>query len=581
MINGKGAISIQSDLTILLDDQHAQAVEIREKLNVWTELLRRAGHIHMYKVTPLTLWNAVSMGENEREWLQWLKQTSANGLPLKAEGLIRAWINRFGKIVLYYEHDQLTLVMDNSLLQTESLMELIHRWAVKEVSHNRFMVSSADRGVIKQELTRAGYPVIDQAGYTAGEELSVELRTILADSSRFLLRDYQKEAVARWKHQTELLCGSGVAVLPCGAGKTIIGIAALADLKKATLILTVNISSAEQWRNELLHKTTLTEEDIGLYCGSSKKVRPVTIATYHMLTRRSSRKEQQFTHMNLFSERSWGLIIYDEVHLLPAPVFRMTADIQATRRLGLTATLIREDGCAEDVYSLIGPKIFDMNWRKAEEKNVIAKVYCTEVRVSLSDAVQQRYNCSGARERLRIASENPAKIQVLRELIIKHQGKPTLIIGQYLTQLHEVAKHIDAPVLTGEVSQEKRRQLFEQFRTGEIEVLIVSKVANLAVDLPDAAVAIQISGSFGSRQEEAQRIGRLLRPKKDSNEAWFYTLVSDGTKETEFSLKRQLFMLEQGYSYDRISDQELVTVKPASGQGGREKRKGRVMEVKE
>lgn len=557
MTYSAGAITVQSDLTILLNHAHPDAAVAREKLNAWTELLHKAGTIHLYKLSALSLWNAVSMGENERDMLEWMKRNSTNGLPLKAEAMIRAWLNRFGKVVLYYDKERLILAFDSSLLHTGPLMSLVHKWAVSSINECRFVVNAEDRGLIKQELTRSGFPVIDQAGYIAGEDLPVQLRTTTRSGVSFRLRSYQQEALARWKHQTELLCGSGVAVLPCGAGKTVVGIAALASLRKAALILTSSSTSVQQWKQELLDKTTLTEQDIGVYCGRSKQVRPITIATYNILTHRSS-KTADFAHMQLFTEREWGIIIYDEVHLLPAPVFRMTADIQATRRLGLTATLIREDGCAEDVYSLIGPKLYDMNWKNAEQQQVIAEVHCTEIRVPLDKAVQMKYEKAGAREKLRIASENAEKLTVVRQLLEKHADKQTLVIGQYLSQLSEAAQLLQAPLLTGEVSHEKRQKIFDQFKSGAIRVLVLSKIANLAVDLPDASVAIQLSGSFGSRQEEAQRIGRLLRPKQGTNEAWFYTLVTDRTKETEFAMKRQLFMLEQGYQYERVELKEKV-----------------------
>lgn len=560
MIYSAGAITVQSDLTILLHHVHPDAAVAKEKLNTWTELLHKAGTIHLYKLSALSLWNAVSMGENERDMLEWIKQNSTNGLPLRAEAMIRAWLNRFGKVVLYYDKERLIMAFDSSLLHTAPLMSLVHKWAVSSINECRFVVNAKDRGLIKQELTRSGFPVIDQAGYVAGEDLPVELRTTTRSGVSFRLRGYQQEAMARWKHQTELLCGSGVVVLPCGAGKTVVGIAALASLRKAALILTSSSTSVQQWKQELLDKTTLTVQDIGVYCGRSKQVRPITIATYNILTYRSS-KTDDFAHMKLFTEREWGIIIYDEVHLLPAPVFRMTADIQATRRLGLTATLIREDGCAEDVYSLIGPKLYDMNWKNAEQQQVIAKVHCTEIRVPLDKSAQMKYEKAGAREKLRIASENAEKLEVVQQLLDKHADKQTLVIGQYLSQLSEAARLLQAPLLTGKVSHEKRRYIFDQFKSGAIRVLVLSKIANLAVDLPDASVAIQISGSFGSRQEEAQRIGRLLRPKQGSNSAWFYTLVTNRSKETVFAMKRQLFMLEQGYHYERVELKEKVWMK--------------------
>ncbi|MFD2116928.1 DNA repair helicase XPB [Paenibacillus yanchengensis] len=549
-------ISIQSDLTILLDDRMEQADEVKERLAIWAELQSMAGHIHLYKITTLTLWNAVSMGENDKKLLQWLKEKSMNGLPLQAEGTIRGWISRFGKAVLFYHEQHLILAFDPSLLANHSFVELIDQWCVEQVTETRYIVNPENRGMIKQHFTRSGFPIIDQAGYIAGESLAVHLRTKTSSGEQLALRSYQQEAVGRWHHQTEWLCGSGVAVLPCGAGKTIIGIAALCLVGKATLILTSSETSVQQWKRELIDKTTIRETDIGIYSGLTREVRPITIATYHILTHRRH-KTAAFEHMKLFTERQWGMIIYDEVHLLPAPVFRMTANIQATRRLGLTATLIREDGCAEDVYSLIGPKIYDMNWKKAESMQVIATVTCTEISIPLDPSMTSDYESATVRQRLRLAAENKRKEVVVQQLLHKHEDEPILIIGQYLEQLIEIAALIQAPIITGQVPQAKRDELFQQFKAGKIKRLVLSKVANLAVDLPDAQVAIQISGSFGSRQEEAQRIGRLLRPKRD-NQAWFYTLVTDQSKEMEFALKRQLFMLEQGYHYERVhwDDQE-------------------------
>lgn len=542
---------VQSDLMVLLDERKPSAQQAREKLVLFMDAIRRAGDIHTYRMTPLTLWNAAAAGITGEDIVGWLTEYGRYELPFQAEVMIRKLINRYGKLWLSTDSNKLILHGDLAIMNELSEHPSVMGWVNAHLA-DKWELDENCRGALKQELTRLGYPVIDLAGYHAGEELDVELRSLTLRNRMFELRDYQRAAVELFYKEGTVQGGSGVIVLPCGAGKTIVGMAALARLGRATLILTSNSTSVKQWKDELLDKTSLAESDVGEYCGTLKQVRPVTIATYNILTHRKS-KESPFTHMKLFSERDWGLIIYDEVHLLPAPVFRMTADIQATRRLGLTATLVREDGCAEDVYSLIGPKQFDMQWKTAEAGEYIAAVSCTEIRVPLPKNKAALYAQASARSKLRLAAENPAKIQVVEQLLQEHKCKPTLIIGQYLNQLHELSRVIGAPLLTGEVPQQERQKLYDRFKSGEIKVLIVSKVANFAVDLPDASVAIQLSGSFGSRQEEAQRIGRLLRPKAVNNCAWFYTIVTDQTKETEFAMKRQLFMLEQGYHYERIS----------------------------
>jgi DNA excision repair protein ERCC-3 len=409
--------------------------------------------------------------------------------------------------------------------------------------------------VLKQELLRLGYPVIDTAGYRSGETLSISLREAARLGASFKLRDYQRRAVDRFFEDSLAGGGSGVIVLPCGAGKTVVGIGVLTRLQCATLILTSNLTSVNQWKSELLDKTTIDSESIGEYSSTRKQVRPITIATYNMMatsaawneSAASDEDEQEYRHLQLFRERDWGLIIYDEVHMLPAPVFRMTADLQATRRLGLTATLVREDGRERDVFSLIGPKRFELPWKQLEQSGHIATIHCEEVRVPLYD--ESSYWMGNARARARLAAENPNKTAVVRELLSRHAGRPALVIGVYLQQLEKLADELGAPLLTGEVAQEERAQLYDSFRRGEHPVLIVSKVANFAVDLPDASIAVQVSGSFGSRQEEAQRIGRLLRPKRDHREAVFYSLVTEGTIEVDYALKRQRFMIEQGYRY--------------------------------
>lgn len=557
--NGQGALIIQSDLTVLLDERMPLAEQARELLLACADAVKRAGVIHTYRITPMTVWNALSSGVDIGRIVDGLARHARHEMPVKAAAALRLWAERYGSLKLVSRGGKLIVQGEERLL--ERLLErlsaqpAVRGWMKDGATAGERELLPAFRGAFKQELARQGYPVLDQAGYHEGEALNVRLKPKSAGGAAFALRDYQREAVDRFVRSGGVQGGSGVVVLPCGTGKTVVGIAALAELRTAALILTPNETSARQWRSELLDKTTLDEGQIGIYCGSRREVRPVTIATYNLMTRRRTDTDD-YPHMKLFSERDWGLIVYDEVQLLPAPVFRMTATLQATRRLGLTATLVREDGCAEDVYSLIGPKLYDMNWRTAEEQQYISSVRCAEIRLPLHGAEAAKYESSGPRSKLRIAAENPSKLAVAEQLLERHKGKPALVIGQYLHQLNEAARRLNAPLLTGEVPQPERQRLYERFKSGEIGVIVVSKVANLAVDLPDAAVAIQLSGSFGSRQEEAQRIGRLLRPKRGSNEAWFYSLVTDGTKETEFALKRQMFMLEQGYRYELLRGAE-------------------------
>ncbi|WP_020615382.1 DNA repair helicase XPB [Paenibacillus daejeonensis] len=540
---------VQADGTVLLDTRLPGAEEAAHALAAFAELIKRPGELHTYRITPLSVWNALSAGQEGGQIMERLATFSKYELPAAVETDLQAWINRYGKLQLVRDGEQLLLAgeTDEPLRQAlQDSLGSLFKSAVTE--QGPWVVDGAQRGRLKQELLRLGYPVLDQAGYHAGESLPLELRKHGLSGMEFTLRDYQKQAVELFVQDGSIQGGSGVLVLPCGAGKTIVGIAALARLECATLILTSNATSVSQWQRELLDKTTLGEQDIGLYVGRERQVRPVTVATYQMMTHRTSGKTD-YPHMRLFRERDWGLIIYDEVHLLPAPVFRLTAGLQATRRLGLTATLVREDGCAEDVFSLIGPKRYELPWRTLEARGALAELSCCEVRVPLCTSQDTTYRQAGARERLRIASENPAKLAVMEQLLGRHGDKPKLVIGQYLDQLSAAAERLRAPLITGKTPNEERERLFAAFKRGEVRTLIVSKVANFAVDLPDAAVAVQISGSFGSRQEEAQRIGRILRPKREDNRAWFYSIVTADTKETEFALRRQLFMIEQGYRY--------------------------------
>lgn len=544
-----GPLIIQSDMTVLLDYEHPLSEEARRMLILFAELVKRPGNWHTYKMSSLSLWNAASTGMDAATVIESLRNYARYGLPGVLETNIRMLMERYGKLRLEINECQLLLYGDDSLLEELAGHPTILECLKERGSDGSWEVYPEYRGQLKQELIRLGFPVIDLAGYHTGEALSVALRPLTMSGRSFELRDYQREAVDLFYKEGTIQGGSGVIVLPCGAGKTIVGIAALARLNSATLILTSNATSVQQWKEELLDKTTLQPAEVGEYTGASKEVRPVTIATYQILTHRKSKKDS-FHHMKLFSERDWGLIIYDEVHLLPAPVFRMTANIQATRRLGLTATLVREDGCEEDVFSLIGPKQFELQWKTVEAEGHIASVKCTEIRVPMDQGISELYHAAEKRSRLRLAAENPGKVPVVRQLLERHEGTPTLIIGQYLDQLHSIADSLEVPVITGELPQNERQSLYEQFKSGGVPVLAVSKVANFAVDLPDAAVAIQISGSYGSRQEEAQRIGRILRPKEGRNEAWFYTIVTDDTSETEYAARRQMFLLEQGYQYE-------------------------------
>lgn len=538
-----GPMIVQPDYTVLLDRRHPRAEEAAEQLARFADLVKRPGELHTYRLTPLSVWNAAAAGVKLDDMLHTLETFSRYELPSQVEEGVVNWACRYGQLRLLQQEGTLLLECGDSLL----LAELAARPAVRssllaQRTEGVWEVNPAHRGLLKQELIRIGYPVLDYAGYHAGEQLQV-------DTYEVMLRDYQRACVDLFYKEGEASGGSGVMVLPCGAGKTVVGLACLARLKCATLILTSNALSVKQWKQELLQKTTLKEEDIGEYAGAARQVRPVTIATYQIMTHRAAGKEE-YVHMKLFGERNWGLIIYDEVHLLPAPVFRMTAELQATRRLGLTATLIREDGREEDVFSLIGPKQYDLPWKTLEQQGWIAGLSCTELRVPMQGTALRQYSQASPRARQRLASENPSKLEAVRQLLARHLGRQILVIGQYVSQLERLGAELGAPVLTGKTPHEERERLLDAFRQGRLSVLIVSKVANFAVNLPDAAVAIQVSGSFGSRQEEAQRIGRILRPKAGENQAWFYSLVTEGTKEVEFALKRQMYMIEQGYTYE-------------------------------
>ncbi|WP_126425691.1 DNA repair helicase XPB [Brevibacillus marinus] len=548
---------VQSDRTVLLETRHPLFAEARAALSRFCELVKSPEYIHTYRITPLSLWNAAASGVLPEEVLDTLDRYSKYGLPPTLVAEVRDTMRRYGLLRLQQRDGRLLLSGEDGALLGELLRyPSLQRYVQEQLSPTAYAMDGHARGLLKQELLRLGYPVRDLAGYQEGEACPLELKDVTASGLPFRLRDYQQAAVDAFYEGGTEWGGSGVLVLPCGAGKTVIGLAAMSQLKTATLILTTSTTSVRQWKRELLDKTSIDPSLVGEYTGEEKQVKPITIATYQILTHRR-RTDDEFPHMRLFHERNWGLIIYDEVHLLPAPVFRVTAGIQAKRRLGLTATLVREDGCAEEVFSLIGPKKYDLPWKELERHGWIAEACCREIRLSIDPLLRQTYAQASPQQKFRIAAENPRKLEVIRKLLKRHHDARVLIIGQYLKQLKQVAGELGVPLITGSVSEQERQSLYQRFRTGELTCLVVSKVANFAVDLPEANVAIQISGTFGSRQEEAQRLGRLLRPKQNVNQAFFYTLVTRDTREQEFAMHRQLFLVEQGYRYEIVEAEAI------------------------
>ena len=542
-----GPLIVQSDKTVLLEVDHPLARDARAAIAPFAELERAPEHIHTYRVTPLGLWNARAAGHDAEQVVDALVRYSRYPVPNALLIDLAETMDRYGRLTLRKQEvageQRLVLAATDRAVLTEVLRnKKIHPLVGDRVDDDTVLVHASERGNIKQQLIKLGWPAEDEAGYVDGEAHPIEL-----DTDGWSMRDYQQHAVDGFWHG-----GSGVVVLPCGAGKTLVGAGAMAKSRTTTLILVTNTVSARQWKDELLRRTTLTEDEIGEYSGARKEIRPVTIATYQVLT---LKRKGVHPHLELLDARDWGLIVYDEVHLLPAPIFRMTADLQARRRLGLTATLVREDGREEDVFSLIGPKRFDAPWKEIEAQGYIAPAECVEVRVSLTESERLAYASTEPDERYRFASCAPVKDGVVEKLVAKHRGEPTLVIGQYLDQLTSLAGRLDADLITGETSVAVRQKLFQQFREGEISLLVVSKVANFSIDLPEASVAIQVSGTFGSRQEEAQRLGRVLRPKGDGRTAHFYTVVTRDTVDADFAAHRQRFLAEQGYAY-RITDAE-------------------------
>lgn len=541
---------VQGDMTLLLEAAHPRHDLARDAIAPFTELVKSPEHVHTYAISQLSLWNAASAGHNSRDVLESLRLYSRYDLPPNVVYEIETFMERYGLLRLGRNEEGLILESDN-----EELLEEIcrHREIAIHVErpplNGKALLRPHSRGPIKVALTQIGFPVEDNAGYVAGNPLEIDLREATSSGLPMRLRDYQESAARVFHAGGSEKGGSGVVVLPCGAGKTVVGMAVMARCRCHTLILTTNVTAARQWIREILDKTTLTADQVSEYTGDSKTISPVTVATYQILTYRK-RKTEVFPHFGIFQENAWGLIIYDEVHLLPAPVFRISADMQATRRLGLTATLIREDGRQKEVFSLIGPKKFEVPWRILEGQGWIATAVCTEIRVPLRGSDRVAYALADLRNKTALASTNPDKIAVVQELIRRHAGDRILVIGQYLHQLDLVQEILGAPMITGATPNSEREKIYSDFREGIIPLLIVSKVGNFAVDIPDANVLIQISGAFGSRQEEAQRLGRVLRPKPNGSKAHFYTLITRDTKEQEFGMNRQLFLIEQGYSYE-------------------------------
>jgi DNA excision repair protein ERCC-3 len=561
---------VQGDQSVLLEVGNEYYEEARDILARFAELEKSPEYVHTYRITPLSLWNAAASGLDANAMLAGLETYSKYPIPDHVRVNIVDTVSRYGRVKLIRQDGQLLLTSeDRAVLAELGRHKELVPYITAQLDAHTLRVDAARRGHVKQALVKIGYPVEDLAGYIDGEALSLCLRDCTTSGDRFDVRAYQREAAARFYAGGAAHGGSGVIVLPCGAGKTIVGMAVMADMQTNTLILTPNTASLHQWINELLDKTTLTEDLIGEYSGQQKEIKPVTVSTYQTMTYAKRGVSADTTsiltrhpHFALFHERDWGLIIYDEVHLLPAPVFSITADLQARRRLGLTATLVREDGRERDVFSLIGPKKDDVPWKDLERQGWIAQAHVVEIRIPLPDALRLEYALTELRQQYRAAAENPAKYDVLDHLLNKHADDQVLIIGMYLEQLKKVEKRYGYPIITGKTSVKKREQLYDAFRGGDIKCLILSKVGNFALDLPDASVMMQISGTFGSRQEEAQRLGRILRPKTNGQAAHFYTLVTKDTIDQEYGARRQLYLTEQGYRYTILYDDEVASYDP-------------------
>jgi DNA excision repair protein ERCC-3 len=566
---------VQSDRTLLLDVHAPLAEEARAAILPFAELEKSPEHIHTYRITPLSLWNAASAGFSPRDVTAAISEYSRYQVPSGVTEGFADTMARYGKLRMTASSgpDELLLTAGDEAIRKEvAAAKILDKYLVQNPLG--FTLKLTDRGSVKRELIRLGWPVQDEAPLGEGEELEIRLKKLNSAGKPFAPRDYQIEAAAAVFGSGGPGAGYGVVVLPCGSGKTVVGMTFMSYLKTNTLILTTNVAAVHQWIEELLDKTELTPDKIAEYTGDSKSVAPVTVATYQIITWRPD-KAADFPHFKLFRERAWGLIIYDEVHLLPAPVFRVTAELQAVRRLGLTATLVREDGAEDAVFSLVGPKRYDVPWKVLEEKGWIAEAFCTEIRLDLPEKLKIPYAVASPREKYRIASENPLKEEAARELIENHPEDQILVIGQYLSQLESLARMLKVPLITGKTPNAERERIYGAFKRRELRVIVVSRVANFAIDLPDASMAIQVSGSFGSRQEEAQRLGRILRPKARGEDgsagrnSWFYTLVSRSTVEEDFAANRQQFLAEQGYKYSiQHWTAEELTAAPGTAAGG-------------
>jgi DNA excision repair protein ERCC-3 len=542
-----GPLIVQSDKTLLLEVDHPDALACRMAIAPFAELERSPEHVHTYRLTPLGLWNARAAGHDAEGVVDALLRFSRYPVPHALLVDVADTMDRYGRLQLVNDpvHGLILRGLDRAVLVEVAKSKKLAGMLGSRIDEDTILVHPSERGRLKQALLKLGWPAEDLAGYVNGEAHPIALR-----EEGWQLRSYQREAVEHfWAG------GSGVVVLPCGAGKTLVGAAAMAQASATTLILVTNTVAGRQWKRELLARTTLTEEEIGEYSGERKEIRPVTIATYQVLT---TRRGGAFSHLDLFGARDWGLVLYDEVHLLPAPIFRFTADLQARRRLGLTATLVREDGREGDVFSLIGPKRYDAPWKDIEAQGWIAPADCTEVRVTLTDAERMTYATAEPEERYRVAATARTKLPVVKALVDRHRGDHILVIGGYLDQLHTLGEFLDAPVVQGSTTNKERERLFDAFRAGELSTLVISRVGNFSIDLPEAAVAIQVSGSFGSRQEEAQRLGRVLRPKADGRQAHFYTVVARDTIDTEYAAHRQRFLAEQGYAYTIVDADDVL-----------------------
>ena len=552
---------VQPDRSILVETFNPRYAEARDAIAPFAELEKSPEHIHTYRLSNLSLWNAAAAGFNSAEMIAVLQKYTKFPLPPNIPTDIEETVSRYGRVKLErFDEKRLRLVCEEkALLEELARQPKVRTYLGEKLDTISYAVDASHRGVIKLSLIAVGYPAEDLAGYVEGTPLPTALRTVCRTGLPFTVRNYQRESADIFFAGGDVKGGSGVIVLPCGAGKTIVGIVAMSLVQKSTLVLTTSVTAVKQWRREILDKSDLKDDQVTEYTGDKKEIGSVTVATYQIITYRPD-KDEDFPHFKLFSERDWGLIIYDEVHLLPAPVFRVTAQIQARRRLGLTATLVREDGRESDVFSLIGPKKYDVPWRELETQGWIASASCAEIRTALPSEARMEYAVAELRDKYRIASENPAKDDIVAQLLKRHAKERVIIIGQYISQLKRLSERFNLPLITGSTKNDEREDLYGKFRRGEVRHLVLSKVGNFAIDLPDANVLIQVSGTFGSRQEEAQRLGRVLRPKPNGETAHFYTLVTRDTRELEFAQHRQMFLTEQGYSYAIADESELMNI---------------------